>query len=52
MLFNAPDSKPFTYIQMSKLDGAMNCAKFATFVERVKANAKLRPILDSLEDER
>lgn len=39
-------------IQMSKLDGAMNCAKFATFVERVKANAKLRPILDSLEDER
>ena len=39
-------------IQMSKLDGVMKCAKFATFVERVKANTKLRPMLDVLEDER
>ena len=39
-------------MQMSKLDGAMNCVKFATFVERVKANAKLRPMIDALEDER
>jgi len=39
-------------MQMSKLDGAMNCLKFATFVERVKANPKLHPMLDILEDER
>jgi cullin-associated NEDD8-dissociated protein 1 len=39
-------------LALSKLDGAMNARKFAEFHQRTTANAKFRPILDALEEER
>jgi cullin-associated NEDD8-dissociated protein 1 len=39
-------------VALSKLEGAMNCRKFAEFNERTRMNAKFRPILDAIEDER
>ena len=37
---------------LSRLDGAMNARKFAEFYSRTTANAKFRPVLDALEEER
>ena len=39
-------------VALSKLEGAMNNRKFAEFCERTRANAKFRPILDALDEER
>lgn len=35
---------------LSHLDGTMNSRKFVDFMERVKNNAKFRPLLESLEE--
>jgi cullin-associated NEDD8-dissociated protein 1 len=39
-------------LALSRLDGAMNARKFAEFYQRTTANAKFRPVLDALEEER
>lgn len=39
-------------LAMSKLEGSMTNRRFATLVERVKGDAKFRPMLDAVEDER
>jgi cullin-associated NEDD8-dissociated protein 1 len=41
-----------TMAAVSKLEGAMNCRKFAEFVERTRANTKFRPMLEALDEER
>mmetsp|Transcript_4617 Transcript_4617/g.7695 ORF Transcript_4617/g.7695 Transcript_4617/m.7695 type:complete len:1340 (-) Transcript_4617:522-4541(-) len=37
---------------MSKLEGSLANRRFATLVERVKSDAKFRPMLDAIEEER
>jgi cullin-associated NEDD8-dissociated protein 1 len=37
---------------MSKLEGSLANRRFATLVERVKTDAKFRPMLDAIEEER
>ena len=39
-------------VALSKLEGAMNCRKFAEFFERTRMNAKFRPALEAINDER
>ena len=39
-------------VTLSKLEGAMNCRKFAEFFERTRMNAKFRPALEAINDER
>ena len=39
-------------LALSRLDGAMNARKFAEFYSRTTGNAKFRPVLDALEEER
>lgn len=41
-----------TMLALGKVDGTMNCRKFADFYERTKANTKFRPILEALDEER
>lgn len=39
-------------LAMSKLEGSMTNRRFASLTERVKGDAKFRPMLDAIEDER
>jgi cullin-associated NEDD8-dissociated protein 1 len=39
-------------VALSKLEGAMNCRKFAEFAERTRVNTKFRAILEAVEEER
>lgn len=39
-------------LAMSKLEGSLANRRFATLVERVKTDAKFRPMLDAIEEER
>jgi len=39
-----------TMVALSKVEGTMNCRKFAEFYERTKANSKFRSILEALDD--
>ena len=39
-------------LAMGKLEGSMTNRRFATLVERVKGDAKFRPMLDAIEEER
>jgi cullin-associated NEDD8-dissociated protein 1 len=39
-------------LALSRLEGAMNCRKFADLCERTRMNSKFRTIMESLEEER
>lgn len=39
-------------VALSRLEGAMNCRKFADLCERTRMNAKFRTVMESMEDER
>eukprot|EP00980_Cylindrotheca_fusiformis_P030768 scaffold25410_cov117-Cylindrotheca_fusiformis.AAC.1 len=41
-----------TMLALGKVEGTMNCRKFADFYERTKANAKFRNVLEVLDEER